>query len=196
MTLIVEYKVPFVAGLETAAKWADRWHELDAIDPATSAALFNNKLQAITDIVTAHTSGTPAARIRTNEIAIGSPWELREFNFGPSGFMVPATTKNSPNHGTINDSPALLDFIAKNPLLGTTSDTSFFSVDMPAIFEGGSFFGGRSLENFGESRWTLGNGETQDNPVRIDNFGLLTCNGCPNENKNPGEGSFYQAAPF
>ena len=202
MTLIVEYRVPFVAGLETAAKWAEKWHELDAIDPAVQAALFNTKLQAITDIVTARNAfpagqnGSAVMRIRTNEIQLGSPWEMREFNFASTGFMVPATTKNSPNHDLLSNSPALLDYLNQNPVLGSTTDTAFMALNMPTLFEGGSFLGGKAQENFDSSRWTLPNGENQVNSVRIDNLGLLTCNGCHNENKASNDIAFYQVDPL
>jgi hypothetical protein len=93
MTMIFEYKLPFTATLNTAQKWAAKWHELDAIDPATSPDAFNGKLQEITDVITARgampsqPNGSAISQIRSNEIAMGGVWELREFNMSSSGLM-------------------------------------------------------------------------------------------------------------
>jgi subtilase family serine protease len=44
--------------------------------------------------------------------------------------------------------------------------------------------------------WFLGNGsQTKDNNVALDNFGLLTCNGCHFNNKASGDIPFYHVSP-
>jgi hypothetical protein len=198
MTMIFEYKLPFTATLNTAQKWAAKWHELDALDPATSPDAFNSKLQEITDVITARgampsqPNGSAISQIRANEIALGPVWELREFNMGSNGLMAAATTKNSPNHGTINNSTALANFLNQTPALNV-NDTSFFSVNMPTSFGGSPFLGGKAQETPSDA-WISGS-ETQDNSVRVDNLGLLTCNGCHLNNKPPGDIAFYQVSP-
>jgi hypothetical protein len=200
MTMIFEYKLPFTTALNTAQAWAAKWHELDAIDPATSPDAFNGKLQEITDVITARgampaqPNGSAISQIRSNEIALGNNvWELREFNMNSSGLMAPATTKNSPNHGTINNSTALANFLNQTPALGA-NDTSFFSVNMPTSFGGSPFLGGKAQETSNDA-WISGS-ETQTNSVRVDNFGLLTCNGCHLNNKTANDIAFYQVSPL
>jgi hypothetical protein len=120
MTLIMEFALPLVAPLDTPQKWAAKWHELDAIDPATQAVAFASKLQELTDVFTARNAmpsrpnGSAINQIRTNEIALSSPWQLREFRMNAAGQMLPAPTAVSPNHDSINQSSQLRDFINQN----------------------------------------------------------------------------------
>ncbi|HEY3668339.1 MAG TPA: CARDB domain-containing protein [Polyangiaceae bacterium] len=207
MTLIVEFALPLVAPLDTPAKWAAKWHELDSIDPATAPATFTSKLQEITDRFTVRNAfvgrpnGSAVNQIRTNEIRFTTFtfWQLREFNMGSNGLMAPATTKETPNWDFINQSQELRDFINQNAVLNTTTDTSFMSLKMPTVFENTLFLGSRQNQAVGVvqngGRWDLSTTETQFNSVAIDNFGLLTCNGCHNENKANGDRAFYQVDP-
>jgi hypothetical protein len=205
-TLIVEFALPLKAPFDTAIKWAAKWHELDSIDPATQAATFNGKLQEITDVFTVRNAfvgrpnGSAINQIRTNEISLATPWQLREFNMLPSGLMASATTKQSPDHDLLNDSQTLRDFINQNPVLNATNDTSFFSLQMPTTFGGLLFAGAKANQltipiHTDTARWELSPTETQDTSVAIDNFGLLTCNGCHTENKKSTDILFYNVAP-
>src|SRR5258706_1924789 len=194
MTLIMEFALPLVAPLDTPAKWAAKWHELDTIDPATAPATFAAKLQEITDKFTIRNAfvgrpnGSAINQIRTNEIRFTTFtfWQLREFNMGSNGFMAPATTKLSPNWDFMNRSQEMRDFISQNPVLNTTTDTSFMSLKMPTTFENTLFLGVKQNQQVGVvangGRWDLSDTETQVNSVPIDNFGFLTCNGCHSEN--------------
>jgi archaellum component FlaF (FlaF/FlaG flagellin family) len=202
MTVILEFALPLKAPLDTPAKWAAKWHELDSLDPATQSTAFATKLQEITDAFSVRNAfvgrpnGSAINQIRTNEIAMGVPWQLREFNMTPAGVMAPATTKQSPNHTLLNESQQLRDFINQNPSLSSTSDTSFFSLQMPTTFGGLLFAGAKADEaTFPPTRWQLSSTETQDTSVAIDNFGLLTCNGCHQENKKNTDISFYNVIP-
>jgi hypothetical protein len=208
MTLILEFALPLKAPLDTPAKWAAKWHELDALDPATQQVAFASKLQEITDVFTARgamperPNGSAINQLRTNEIALGSlgdPWQLREFRLDPSGAMLPAPTAVNPNHGTINRSQLLRDFIAQNPVLNATNDTSFFNLKTPDIFGGNFFNGGKQDEFFAfpssAAAWSFSVTEDQTNNVALDNFGLLTCNGCHTENKATNDFVFYQVSP-
>ena len=207
MTLIMEFAMPLKAPLDTPAKWAAKWHELDSIDPATSPSTFAAKLQEITDVFTVRNAfvgrpnGSAINQIRTNEIRFTTFafWQLREFNMGSNGLMAPATTKESPNWDFINQSQEMRDFINQNPVLNTTTDTSFMSLKMPTVFNNALFLGARQNQSVGVvnngGRWDLSQTETQFNSVAIDNFGFLTCNGCHNENKANGDRSFYHVDP-
>lgn len=207
MSLIMEFALPLRAPLDTPAKWAAKWHELDAIDPATQAAAFATKLQEITDQFTIRNAfvgrpnGSAINQIRTNEIRFTTFnfWQLREFNMGSNGLMASATTKESPNWDFMNQSQEMRDFINQNPVLASTTDTSFMALKMPTVFKGALFLGAKQNQQVGVlangGRWDLSTNETQFNSVAIDNFGFLTCNGCHNENKAPGDRSFYHVDP-
>lgn len=208
MSLILEFALPLKAPLDTPAKWAAKWHELDALDPATQQAAFASKLQEITDVFTARgamperPNGSAINQLRTNEIALGSlgdPWQFREFRLDASGAMLPAPTAVNPNHNTINRSQLLRDFIAQNPVLNATNDTSFFNLKTPDVLAGNFFNGGKQEHFFAfptsAAAWSFSPTEDQTNHVALDNFGLLTCNGCHTENKTTNDPVFYQVSP-
>jgi len=208
MTLILEFALPLKAPLDTPAKWAAKWHELDVLDPATQTAAFNSKLQEITDVFTARNAmpgrpnGSAINQIRSNEIQLASPWQLREFRMNAAGAMLPAPTAVSPAHDAVNQSQALRDFIAQNPVLNATTDTSFFNLKTPDVFGSSFFNGGKADQGFSTGQasslgaWALSATENQDNNVAVDNFGLLTCNGCHTDNKKTTDSAFYQVSPF
>ena len=52
-------------------------------------------------------------QLRTNEIALGGSWELREFQIGSTRQLRPVTTKQSPRHA-LNNTPALAKFLKDN----------------------------------------------------------------------------------
>jgi archaellum component FlaF (FlaF/FlaG flagellin family) len=212
MSLIVEYALPLKAPLDTPGKWAAKFHELDALDPGTQSAAFASKLQALTDVFTARNAvpgninGSAVLRIRSNEVALVGPaggaghWQLREFRLNAAGAMQPAITDSSPNHDAFNRSQQMRDFIAQTPLLAAP-DLSFLSVKLPDVFQNTLFGGGKSQMTStafdrNADRWSLSFTEDQRTSVAIDNFGMLTCNGCHNENKLLSDMPFYQVSPI
>ena len=211
MSLIVEYALPLKAPLDTPAKWAAKWHELDALDPATQSATFASKLQELTDVFTVRNAvpgninGSAVLRIRSNEVALVGPagggghWQLREFRLNAAGAMLPAITESSPNHDAFNRSQPMRDFINQTPALAA-ADLSFLSVKLPDVFQNALFGGGKSQMTStafdrNADRWSLSFTEDQRTSVAIDNFGMLTCNGCHNENKLLSDIPFYQVSP-
>jgi hypothetical protein len=156
MTVIFEYGINKSLCVDVQA-YAQEWANLAAIpfgDPA-----FNPALQAITDQFTlcgtnpAKPNESSINQVRTNEIALASPWELREFNLsGPSLDLV--TVKQEPavvyNAKVLNpdvqrladwvnlNSPAILannftvpDDIGGIPFLGGKSHTQFPPTGVP-----------------------------------------------------------------
>jgi hypothetical protein len=119
-----------------------------------------------------------------------------------AGAMLPAPTAVSPNHDSVNQSQALRDFIAQNPSLNATNDTSWFNLKTPDVFGSSFFNGGKADQGFSTGQassfgaWALSATENQDNSVAVDNFGLLTCNGCHTDNKRTTDAAFYQVSPF
>jgi hypothetical protein len=97
MTIIFEYGINKTFCIDVQ-NYAIQWANLAGL--AFTNPAFNPQLQAITDQFTL--CGTNPARpnqsslnqLRTNEIALGAPWELREFNLNPPLTLV--TTKQEP----------------------------------------------------------------------------------------------------
>lgn len=115
-TVILEYKLPAASKAEVQA-WADAWHALSTV-PFPSAK-YNNALQAITDRFAGANAdptkpnGSSISQIRTNEIALSAPWQLREFHLETDGQLHEATTANAPDE-SFNGSSTLADFINAN----------------------------------------------------------------------------------
>ncbi len=212
MSLIIEYALPLKAPLDTPSKWAAKLHELDALDPATQSAAFASKLQEITDVFTVRNAvpgninGSALLRVRSNEVALVGPaggaghWQLREFRLDGTGNLAPAISESSPNHDAFNRSQPMRDFINQTPALAA-NDLSFLSVKLPDVFENILFGGGKSQMTStafdrNADRWSLSFTEDQRTSVAIDNFGMLTCNGCHNENKLLSDIPFYQVSPI
>ena len=119
-TVIFEYALPAASCGETL-RWASQFHALKDIPFGRS---YNGALEAITTTFTTPrpASGRPngsfLGQLRTNEIALGSPWQLREFSLVAAGnnqkaVLQPVTVKQTPKM-SLNNSVALRDLINKN----------------------------------------------------------------------------------
>lgn len=81
-TVIMEYKLPAQTPADIRV-WARDWHALGNLAVGTPA--YNAALQSITDRFASRGAapkrfnGSAISQVRTNEIALGSPWELRQF---------------------------------------------------------------------------------------------------------------------
>jgi len=90
-TVIFEYRVP-KAGCSNVRTWAQQWSALGALTPGSSA--YNSQLAALTQqVVVANANpnnfnGSALGQLRTNEVALGAPWELREFRLASNTFPV------------------------------------------------------------------------------------------------------------
>ena len=123
MTVIFEYGDP--EGICSVQKSrAKNWISLSGLlfpSPAYNAAL-----QAITDTVTiagvalGKPNGSAINQVRSNEIALAGPWQLREFHLvAPNSSLMPDTIKQTPNNDILNPNNPL---ISKN---GTADLASF-----------------------------------------------------------------------
>jgi hypothetical protein len=114
-TLILEYALPG-GSPEAIQSWAHEWHELGRL--GLSNPSYNAKLQALTDrfakpgVMAGRPFGSALNQIRTNEIELADPWEMREFNLTETGLQ-PVTVKLTPDFG-FNNSKELGDFIRAN----------------------------------------------------------------------------------
>ncbi|MCY1018620.1 Ig-like domain-containing protein [Pyxidicoccus sp. MSG2] len=112
-TIILEYALPGGTNADIQT-WANDWHALGKV----GSAGYNAKLQALTDrfakagVMTGRQAGNALNQIRTNEITLAEPWEMREFNLTAQGLM-PATVKLTPAMHFENTA-ALASYIQQN----------------------------------------------------------------------------------
>jgi hypothetical protein len=170
-TVILEYLLPASTPADVL-DWANAWHALGTL-PFPSEA-YNSALQAITtrfadrNAAPGRPNGSALSQLRTNEIALASPWELREFTISPStGLLQQSTVKLTPDLD-FDQSPTLASFVNANE-----ADILLEKHTVPELFAGSPFLGGASLNNL--TAWTapgINNNEARHR------FSLNTCNGC------------------
>jgi hypothetical protein len=175
-TVIFEYGVPKTSCPAVKA-WGQQWANLSFLPMGSVAYLA--ALENITDQFTlananpAKPNGSALNQLRTNEIALSSPWELREFVVKPSHQLEEDNVKQTPDL-TRNNNPPVASFINSNT--GVILANNYL---VPLTFPGVTpFRGGSSLTPAG------GAGGTHWNAAGIGNLGarhifsLNTCNGC------------------
>ncbi len=170
-TVIFEYKLN-ASNRSAQIAWAKRWHSLGRHSAFNAAYL--TELEAITNTFTG--TGGELGQIRTNELEVGSPWELREFNLS-GGRLISATVKQHPDK-SLNNTQQLADFINANaasiPNLQHTVPNDMLGVS--------------ALNEFQESAWKAPGLEAS---LRRD-FSQQTCNGCHGvETLNDGGSEFF-----
>jgi hypothetical protein len=112
-------------------------------------------------------NGSALAALRTNEIALDSPWQLREFVLNASGALVPDTVKLTPD-GSFNGTTRLADYINANEA-AILSETH----EVPLQFQDQAFATGAVFNELQGWR-AIG----VKNPEARHKFSLNTCNGC------------------
>lgn len=168
-TVILEYDLPLE--VQPLADWAADWHALGALTPGSTA--YNEALQGITDAFTgpdvlpARPNGSAISQVRTNEIALAGPWELREFRIGAAGRLKQRAVALTPNR-SFEGTDALARFVNANEaeiLAGTNN--------VPVTFEGVPFRAGSITNNI--DSWSA---PGIVNPEARHLLSLNTCNGC------------------
>jgi hypothetical protein len=176
--VILEYGVPPMSCPALKA-YAAKWQALTGMTPGTPA--YNAALQAITDPITNHgampskPNGSAINQVRTNEISLNFPWELREFRVDAAHQLRETTTKQTPI-GTFNDTAtftlqananaaAILNHTYVVPMVIFPGPTPYLSGNAPVPSAPGK-------PNFWRGSPAIAN-----NDVR--SFASLnTCNGC------------------
>ena len=184
-TVIFEYGVMKANCLALKA-WGQEWAHLSTLnfgDPA-----FNTALEAITEQFVkagADPSKLPNKsalnQLRTNEIALAGPWQIREFTIDAtsvSGHLAEATVKQTPgpvfNHQTV-----IADFVNAN-IPAILADKHV----VPAMFPGITpFLGGEALTNPARAFWDGPKPPAPAPPAIVNrdarfHFSFNTCNGC------------------
>lgn len=181
-TIILEYKLP-AATAAAVQKWADDWHALGALAP--TSVEYRNKLQAITrrfskrDAFPGRPNGSAISQVRTNEIALAAPWELREFHLTTTGQLRLATLALTPAHDARIDhdgTPLLAQFMTDNAAAIKAQTHT-----VPATFGGQPFAGAHVQNNI--DFWNAPG--ITDSQLRF-RFSLNTCNGCHGAETNTG----------
>lgn len=170
--VIFEYGVPKKSCFGLKA-YAQKWRKLSGL--AIGSPAYNTALQTITDPITVHgaggtkPNGSALNQLRSNEIFLSSPWELREFRInGASRLLEQTTTKQTPI-ASFNNTAVLRDFINGNeiPILNGT-----YVVDL--LLSGSPFLSGSAPMPPGV--WN-GAATVNNNDAR-NKFSLGTCSGC------------------
>lgn len=174
-TVIFEYE-QLATDRDTLRGWAQAWHALGAkpFGPDYNAALlhvtdrFSGKNKA-----PAKPNGSPLNQIRTNEIALASPWELREFHI-VAGKLQEVPTLQSPDN-SLQNTPKLAKFINDNEV--KILDRNF---TIPPQFDGAPFLAGSSKVPFGFFWQAPGVANNEARHI----VSLNACNGCHHRETN------------
>lgn len=173
-TVILEYKLPAANDAEVRS-WADDWHSLGAL--TLGSAAYRDRLEAITrrfaarDAAPGRPNGSAISQVRTNEIALSFPWELREFHLTNAGQLRMTPVALTPAHDAtleFNNTTTLAAYINAN-LAAIKAQTH----TVPNTFNGSPFAGAHVFNNI--DFWNAPG--VTDNLARH-RFSLNTCNGC------------------
>ncbi len=170
-TVIFEYGIQR-HGCAAIKAWGQQW--VDLASHALGSPAYNHALEAITlqfterNVAPSKPNHSALNQLRTNEIAIGSPWELREFVLAAGGWEAGHLSMD-----TVKLTPDLS--FNNTPLLATFINTSPPSPNVPLEFPAGSPFLGASALTPGGLFW---NAPAIAVPEKRFDFSLNTCNGC------------------
>jgi hypothetical protein len=179
-TVIFEYGIK-KRGCVDLRNWAKQWKDLD-LNPIGSPA-YNAALEAITEQFAKANSdpskpnGSALNQLRTNEIALSSPWELREFQVAPkgdplAGLLKEVTVKQTPDL-SLNNTITLVKYVDT-----FTGDILAGTYKVPPDFPPGThFLGGSALTPSGMF-WNNPASPTITNRQARFLFSLGTCNAC------------------
>lgn len=201
MTVILEFALPTTTRL-TPQRWAKRFHSLGAL---AFGAAFNQQLVALTDRFAGAnavppTAGNPAgsalAQLRSNEILMSSPWQLREFNI-VSGALAQVTVKETPDHSNTSQMKALGAFASDPANFADLRSPTFSFENTPALQ---AMLGGNSDEDGVRLATAIKPPKGAVVPADIlTKLAQNTCDGCHNsEAANMGGNldGFYHVSPF
>ena len=188
-TVILEYGLQ-ASGCEEQKKWARQFHGLGSIPFGPT---YNAKLQGITDSFTkigavpSKPNGSALNQLRTNEVELSFPWELREFallpdigNVGPTSLRE-TTVKQTPDND-FNGGALVGDFINE-----FEAQILAHQHVVPSVYQGQNFLGGSSFNNI--DFWD-GIGIHNNEARHL--FSLNTCNACHGAETSTG---FLQVGP-
>lgn len=180
-TVIFEYGIP-ITGCNRLKQYGQDWYDLK--NEVLGSAVYNTKLEAITRVFTdagaggSKPNGSALNQIRTDERALGGPWELREFKIdAATHFLKLETVKQEPAQ-KFNQNSGIGDLVSQNLL------RDYINVNEPDILlnkhvvpevlpTGQNMLGAkaRSEDSFWASTGIV-------NPEARHHFSFNTCTGC------------------
>jgi hypothetical protein len=203
MTVIFEYGLPAkdanTGATLTRKSWASKFH---ALGTKAFGEPYNAALQTVTDLFTRRNTsplkpgGNSINQVRSNEVFMGNPWQMREFLLnttgGPLALRISTTGMTPAN--VAGTSPGSPENVALAAYINTDA----------ALIHGGyasvpsTLLGGTSNEDFSWTSFSV----PVNQGARHD-FAGQTCNGCHfSEVQHPQTGQFlnvnlfYQIAPI
>jgi hypothetical protein len=176
-TVIFEYVLP-TDDTKDVTFWVNQWHSLGAVAPGES---YNAALEKVTRLFTdrgaspSRPNGSALGQLRTNELMLGNPWELREFRIADGGQLHASTTLQAPDQ-SLNGDATLAQFVTDNAD-AVSRGTHVVPPEM---------LGGVAPET-DESVWKI---PGIDEDLRHA-FALQTCNGCHTTETKSKDGFFH-----
>jgi len=178
-TVILEYGVPARSCMDVKT-WQGRWKDLDQFPSGDPG--YNGALESITRAFTDHGSNpdqlpnmSSLGQIRTNEISLFAPWQLREFRLQDRGLLDLVTVKQTPDN-SFESQPVLRAYIGANEA-DILSDRHVVPERFPGALS--PFLGAVSGNLFQSFFWSAPDLNGLQDPVQARRkFSLATCNGC------------------
>ena len=174
-TVIFEYGIRANGCLGLKA-WARKWFDLGSMTPGTPA--YNAALEQITESFVkaganpAKPNGSALNQLRTDEIAIGSPWQLREFHLVAGGNLQDSTVAQAPDSSLNNSSTVAAYITANGPAIVAQTNV------VPLSFGPGHFLGGSGDQVPQPGMFWNGNTTSLNGAEARRMFSLNTCTGC------------------
>jgi hypothetical protein len=181
-SVIFEFRVPKCHCLEVRS-WARQWISLANYTLGSSA--YNARLERITeqfvraDAAPTRPNGSAIGQVRTDEIFLAGPWELREFQLDQRffSFLHEKTTADTP-HDSFNGGPGFADWVRNGVIPGLPNNVP----KVPLIFSPhGNFLGANPQEPTALFHWDAPSLDICGNLLeRQGRFtaSLNSCNGC------------------
>ncbi len=173
-TVILEYGVP-IRGCSAVRDYGQQWADLGNL--VLGSAPYNAALQNITDQFTSANAapfkpnGSAINQVRSNEIALSRPWELREFVLQQGSPLLRIVSTQQTPHHTLNNGGLLANYINANAA-AIVADSHV----VPNQWLGQPFLTGSNF-NFSTANGAVWNAPGVGNQPRH-KFSLGTCNAC------------------
>jgi hypothetical protein len=203
--IIFEYGLP-MKRCDVIKQYAQDWINLKTM-PIGSPA-YNAALETITNVFTkananpGKVNGSALNQLRTNEIALTGPWELREFVLDPSSrTLESATVKQEPAkiYNRLASATAANQALLASWVNGNEAAVVNTTHSVPLLLGGGQpFLGGKAHTqtplHFWDAAVAAGPDHITNNEARH-KFSLTTCSGCHGGEADTRKGGFIGSVP-
>ena len=191
-TVIFEFELT-AKNMDQLRNWAMAWKRLDKY--GLGSPEYKVELERITRVFSKKgraphkPNGSPLNQVRTNEVALGAIWELREFVIDPTtGLLRQHTVAQNPSELLLNGTPALArlinrneakilsnDFVVPMEVLGADALSGPFQESDFSDFDDRTFTAIPFFADFYDIPWSAAG--VRNNDARH-LFALNTCSGC------------------